>query len=394
MGNEDRNRATTSGQAALDFEASAAVPEPPPPNPPATPRKGKRINMATVQPRLVSWLWDRRIARGKLAIIDGDPDQGKSLLTLDLAARISIGAAMPCEATAPDCPSKVLILVSEDGLHDTVSPRLIAAGADLQSIEVLPDLLMFPDDLPALEEHIRELDAKLVIIDPLNGYFSPRINTNSDHQARSVLIPLAQLAERSGAAIVGIRHFNKQVGGAALHRGGGSVAYSAVARTLFMVGTDPEDETARILAPIKGNLSAKNVPSLRFRIIATPEKQPRIEWLGLCDTTANRLCALPEDEESRSAHEHARDFLRQALANGPVLHEDLMARAKDQDIKPRTLNRAKKSAQVRSTKEPGPAGRWRWELQEAATVPQPLFGPVGHLGNVTASPIPSEQPGT
>lgn len=348
------------GQAPIDRALAApltpgAAQMPPPQGRTGT---GKRINMNDVAPESVSWLWGGRIARGKFTLIDGDPGEGKSLLTIDVAARVSTGQPLPDDPVASAEPGKVLFLLCEDDLADTVSPRLIAAGADRRQIEVLPGLLKFPSQLDVLESEIAELGASLVIIDPLNGYIDGKVNTHNDHQVRSALTPLVELAARRKVAIVGVRHLNKQMGGPAKYRGGGSIAYTGLARSVLMVGVDPEDESARILAVSKGNLSQRP-PSLRFAIVETADKQPRIDWRGPCAITADELCALADATDSQGARRDARDFLAEQLAGGERPAEEIYSAAEKQGIARRTLRRAKRDLDLEDRRD----GRvWLWRL--------------------------------
>lgn len=351
------------GQSVLDDVLSAPIPKPEPPaqapvQKGAHTKKVERINMQDVIPEDILWLWDRRLARGKFTLIDGDPGEGKSLIMLDIAARLSTGRPMPDETTANFGPSKVLFLLCEDDLADTVAPRLIAADADRANIEVIRELLKIPGQLDTIEEAIREMGAALVVIDPLNGYIDGKINTHSDHEVRMALTPLVEMAARSGAAIIGVRHLNKQVGGPAKYRGGGSIAYIGLARAGLMVGIDPEDESVRILASSKGNLSTP-APSLRFAIAETANKQPRIEWKGKCDLTADDLCAPPEKEDSRSARKDAQSFLIEELANGPRYADELYQEAEAQHISARTLRRVRAAEGVIQDRD---GRRWKWTL--------------------------------
>ena len=348
------------GQSALDGVLSTPIPKNEPTQAPpkrgAHTTKAERVNMQEVTPEDVAWLWGGRIARGKFTLIDGDPGEGKSLITLDLAARLSTGRSMPDEATANYGPSKVLFLLCEDDLADTVAPRLIAADADRANIEVIRALLKIPGQLDAIEQAIREMGAALVVIDPLNGYIDGKINTHSDHEVRLALTPLVEMAARSGAAILGVRHLNKQVGGPAKYRGGGSIAYIGLARAALMVGIDPDDENARILASSKGNLSTR-APSLRFSIVETANKQPCIEWKGRSPLTADDLCALPEKEDSRAARKDAREFLLEQLADGARFAEELYQEGEKQHIARRTLRRVKAEEGILDRRD---GKRWLW----------------------------------
>ena len=163
--------------------------------------------LSGIEPEEVSWLWPSWLALGKLALVDGDPGLGKSAMTLDLAARVSAGKAFPDGAECE--PAGVVLLSAEDGLADTIRPRLDAAGADTSRILALatvPDenghdrLLSIPEDLPLIEKGIRRVGARLVVVDPLMAFLSGDTNSHRDQDVRRALAPLAGLAERTGAA--------------------------------------------------------------------------------------------------------------------------------------------------------------------------------------------------
>jgi len=346
----------------------AAPKKPKPATPDSVPINLEIVTMDTVTPESVDWLWEHRIARGKFNLIDGDPGEGKSLLTLDLAARLSTGQLMPEQQTATYGPSKVLFLLCEDDLGDTVAPRLIAAGADRKNIVVIRTLLQIPRDLGVIEGQIKEVGASMLIIDPLNAYIEGKVSTHNDHEVRSALTPLVQLAARVNVAVVGVRHLNKQTGGSAKYRGGGSIAFIGLARSGLMVGIDPEDPDKRILASSKGNLSRKP-SSLRFRIVENADKQPFIEWLGLCDVTADQLCAPPESEETRSALADAKEFLQEQLADGAKSADELYKLADVHKIAQRTLRRARGALHI-------PKGKI-WELPAGKAPGRPDVKAIG-----------------
>jgi hypothetical protein len=175
------------------------------------------------------------------------------------------------------------------------------------------------------------------------------------------------MAARANLAVIGVRHLNKQQGGPAKYRGGGSIAYIGLARSALMVGIDPEDEASRILASSKGNLSTRP-RSLRFAIIELDNKQPRIEWKGESDITADQLCALPEQADTPKARQEARDFLFKQLAKGERYADELYQEGEKQSISERTLRRVKAAEGIVDRR----AGkRWLWRLP-----PQQTAGPA------------------
>jgi hypothetical protein len=330
------------------------------------------ILLSGVEPEEVEWLWPSRLARGKVALMDGDPGLGKSAATLDLAARVSAGQAFPDGAECE--PSGVVLLSAEDGLGDTIRPRLDAAGADVSRILALatvPDenghdrYLSIPEDIPLIEKGIRRVGAGLVVVDPLMAFFSSETNSHRDQDVRRTLAPLAGLAERTGACVLVVRHLNKAPGNNPLYRGGGSIGIIGAARMAFVVGKDPQDENRRVLASTKNNL-AKPPKSLLFTLEEAESGTVRVNWLGESEVSAHQLLATPREEEHADARSEAVEFLNDTLADGPVPASDIIEDAEDAGISEKTLRRAKKLLGVVAYREGEAgrrgAGRWLWKL--------------------------------
>jgi putative DNA primase/helicase len=362
---------------ALATEAPAWSSPAPKPSGDATLSAGA-VRLSEVQPEAVEWLWHGRIARGKLTLIDGDPGLGKSLLTLDMSARLTTGAAWP---DGQPCPvqGSVLLLGAEDGLADTVRPRLDAAGADAHHVYALPVVgdagnerqPSIPDDIPAIEAQLVVTGAVLLVLDPLMAYLSGDVNSHRDQDVRRALAPLAAMADRLRVAVVVVRHLNKSSGGPAIYRGGGSIGLAGAARIVLAVGTDPEDETRRVLAPVKANLSAPS-PSLAYRLVEAPGAV-RIEWLGASSVTAGQLLAAPVNDEERSQLADACDFLRDRLSDGWVEAAAVTKEAGQAGISTATLKRAKARLEVASERKGfGSDGRWFWTLSAHRGSPEPI----------------------
>jgi AAA domain len=349
---------------------------------------------ATVVPEKVRWLWDRRIPFSKLTIFDGDPDQGKSVVTTDISARVSRGRPFPDLATCE--PANVAIVNVEDGKADTIVPRLMAHGADLNRIQIIdgiPDgqggmrMLDLPGDVPELEQFVRDSEIKLLVIDPVLTMLGG--DANKDQDARKALTPLRDMAERTGCAVIAVRHLNKSVGLKAIQRGGGNMGLIGVARAGAFFATDPEDDRRRIMAQHKANLAEK-APSLVYRIVTSEvHDTARIEWMGTSEYDANSLAADASTPQEKSELEEAKVWLRDELKDGPMWAKQVIKDANVAGVAEKTLRRAKAVMRVKSEKI-GTEG-WSWSLlnkeggQEHAQDSPP--GHLGHLGHLDHLPI-------
>jgi hypothetical protein len=229
---------------------------------------GLAVDLAEhIQAQPVEWLWEDRIPRGMITLLDGDPGQGKSLITINIAAAVSTGR--PIREGEPALPrGHVLILADEDDYARTVKPRLEAAGADLSRCGLIQGLrvevdgqeetrpILLPDALAKIEEEIEARGARLLIIDPFLGYLNAHVDSHKDQSIREVLHRLKRIAERTGVAIVLVRHLNKKAGEAAIYRGGGSIAMLAAARSVMLAGRQPDHPDEFALAMVKCNLAA------------------------------------------------------------------------------------------------------------------------------------------
>jgi hypothetical protein len=347
------------------------------PDPARAPTDELGVTLDRVTPERVEWLWEGRIPLGKLTILDGDPGLGKSTVTMDLAARLSAGRCMPDGSTG--APAGVILLNAEDGLADTVVPRLIAAGGDPARVLALPTVPASEDEggqrIPSLPfdlHHVRacitRMQAALVIVDPLMAYLDPVVNAHRDQDVRRALHPLSLLAQETGAAVVVVRHLNKQAAGSPLYRGGGSIGIIGAARSGLLVGKDPENEDHRVLASMKCNL-AKRPDSMAFELVKAGDGL-RIQWLGPSPHTAESLLAAPRDnDEDRGALADAVQVLRQILAGGPKAVSEAKQEARQAGVAARTLSRAKAMLNVQSIKLSF-TGPWMWRLPE----PKPSEG--------------------
>jgi hypothetical protein len=256
--------------------------------------------LAEVETRPINWLWHQRIPIGKITLLDGDPGMGKSLLAIDIAARVSTGQPMP-DGT-PGKQGGVVLVAPEDDASDTLKPRLEAAGGDPLRVRVLNTSETFDskklriydrvfslsEDLDVLEKAIKTMQASLVILDPLMAILGSNVDSSRDQAIREVFTPLEQLAEQTGCAMLIIRHLNKVGSSNPLYRGAGSIGIIAAARAGFMVTPHPDNQNQRILATTKNNLS-KQANNLVFQVIEKANSVPCIQWLGETDLTLSTL---------------------------------------------------------------------------------------------------------
>ncbi|HJZ56752.1 MAG TPA: AAA family ATPase [Gemmataceae bacterium] len=324
----------------------------------------KSTRCADLTPAPVHWLWKPYIARGKLAILDGDPGTGKSFVTLDLAARLGRGDRLP-DGQPLDRPHVTLLLNAEDDATDTILPRAAAAGAELGRLHViapglgLPHPPQFPEDLPALEALIYEHCADLVVIDPVMAFLQREVWANSDQSVRRALTPLAALAADTGCAVLLVRHLTKTGGSKAIYRGSGSIGIMGAVRTGLMVGRHPDDPELRVLTMPKTNIGLP-ARSLGFRLVGdTASGQGRLEWVGPVDLSADELCVTERDRTR--PRDRAKEWLKQQLAGGTRKAGEIEAAAAASGIAARTLDRAKAALGVISEqRREGERSEWWW----------------------------------
>ena len=304
------------------------------------------VRASDIRPVAVSWLWTSWLPVGKLVLLEGDPGCGKSSIAIDLAARLTSGSPMPTGQGVD--PAGVVILNAEDGIEDTVRPRLDAAGADCERVHlwdwqsVLPRL---PDSADWLADRIVEHEVKLVILDTLTTFLASGIDSHRDQDVRRALTPLVKTAAEYGTAVLAVRHLNKGQQSNAMHRGMGSMAFTGLARAVWHAGPHP-DEDAMVLAAVKNNL-AQNAHAMRYRV-SDSNGAPVITWEGPCDLVADDLVAQPASTPSAVAE--AVEWLEEQLTGHEVPSTQLAQDAVEAGISHATYRRARKHLDVTSTR--------------------------------------------
>ncbi len=313
------------------------------------------VRMASVQHKPLEWLWPGRIPLGRVSFLVGDPGCGKSFIALDMAARVTRGSVWP--DGADNVAGDVLLLVADDSLGGAVRPRLEAAEANLNRVMVLRAVKRGQDeathrfslkrDIPALELAIEATPgARLLVIDPLTAYLG-RGGVPSDAEVHDILLPLEELAERTGVAVLAVSHFSKRDSGPLVQRASGSMAFMAAARSVWAVGADHNEPERRLLVPVKSNVSACGT-GLACRVVESGENgsAPRLVWergpvrISPSEAVAAAAGRPPTERQAAAA------WLRALLADGPMVTTDLQEVALREGLAWPTVRRARLLAGV------------------------------------------------
>ena len=296
----------------------------------------KIIRMSDVELTPVEWLWKPYLPFGKLSVLQGNPGEGKTYFAMHLAAACTNGKLLPNMERME--PFNVIYQTAEDGLGDTVKPRLIEAGADLDRVLVIDDSdvqLTLSDE--RIEKAIIENNARLVIIDPIQAYLGADVDMNRANEVRPIFMRLGQVAQRTGCAILLIGHLNKAAGMQSLQRGLGSIDIAAAVRSVMFIGKLKHDPTMRILTHEKSSLAPPGA-SLAFSL----GDEGGFRWVGEYDITADEMLSGIEPQRETKTQQ-AKDLICALLAGGKqVLSEDIDKAALERGIPGRTVRDAKR----------------------------------------------------
>ena len=303
---------------------------------PSKPETVKIIRMSDVELTPVDWLWKPYLPFGKLSVLQGNPGEGKTYFAMHLAAACTNGKLLPNMERME--PFNVIYQTAEDGLGDTVKPRLIEAGADLDRVLVIDDSevqLTLSDE--RIEKAIIENNARLVIIDPIQAYLGADVDMNRANEVRPIFMRLGQVAQRTGCAILLIGHLNKAAGMQSLQRGLGSIDIAAAVRSVMFIGKLKHDPTMRILTHEKSSLAPPGA-SLAFSL----GDEGGFRWVGEYDITADEMLSGIEPQRETKTQQ-AKDLICTLLAGGKqVLSEDIDKAALERGIPGRTVRDAKR----------------------------------------------------
>lgn len=332
----------------------------------------KLINMEMVEVEQIEWLFYPFIPFGKVTIIQGDPGEGKTTMVLQIIAKLTKGEAifprqeqkieekngaeMPVDSNVDNLmePVNVIYQTAEDGLGDTIKPRLLAAGADCSRVLVIDDreqpLTML--DI-RLEEAIVQTKARLVVLDPIQGFLGAEVDMHRANEIRPLMKRVAVLAEKYHCAIILIGHMNKNSNGKSSYRGLGSIDFQAAARSVLIVGRIKDEPEVRVVCHVKSSLAPEG-KSIAFRL----DKDNGFEWIGEYDISADDL--LSGDSRGQKSRK-AKEFLLEILADGGMAQKKIEEEAEKRGIKKKTLRNAKLELEMDSVKR---GNQWFWMLSE------------------------------
>ena len=335
----------------------------------------KLINMETVEVEQIEWLLYPFIPFGKVTIIQGDPGEGKTTMVLQIIAKLTRGEPILLKQQSqkeaqkdskenlkqkvlsqdnPIQPVNVIYQTAEDGLGDTIKPRLLAAGADCSRVQVIDDREQPLTMLDVrLEEAIMQTKARMVVLDPIQGFLGTDVDMHRANEIRPLMKRVAVLAEKYHCAIILIGHMNKNSNGKSSYRGLGSIDFQAAARSVLIVGRLKDEPETRVMCHVKSSLAPEG-KSVAFRL----DKETGFQWIGEYDISADDL--LSGDARGQKSR-IAKEFLLDILADGGMAQKKIEEEASKQGIKKKTLRNAKQELEIDSIKR---GNQWFWILSE------------------------------
>ena len=322
----------------------------------------KLIHMEDVVSKELEWLWYPYIPYGKITIIEGDPGEGKTTLVLKLAAALSRGLPLPCDDDKEYEPIHIIYQTAEDGIEDTIKPRLEKAGADCSMIRVIDETdkeLSMTDD--RLEQAIIETKARLIILDPIQAYIGATVDMHRANEIRPVLKHLGIIAEKHNCAIILIGHMNKASGSKSTYRGLGSIDIQATARSVLLVARLRDKPNIRIMAHDKSSLAPAG-DAIGFEMT----EDNGMVCIGPYDITIDELLSGNEGRGKKKL-DIAENFIKEYFGTNKVIpSNEIMMEAAKRSIKRNTLLSAKKKLGITSDKEKAEDGTiyWTWVMPE------------------------------
>jgi len=303
-----------------------------------------------VKPKEVDWLWYPYIPYGKITLLQGDPGDGKSTFMLNIAASVSTGGSFP-DGTKAKITHPVIYQCSEDGVADTIKPRLVKAGADCERISFIPenDAALTIDD-ERIERALKKTGSRLLVLDPIQAYIPPEMDMLNAVKMRSTMKKLANIAEKYSCAVVLIGHMTKSSGGKKLYRGLGSIDIAAVARSVLMIVRDEDDHDIRYMIPVKSSLAYEG-RAVKFLM----DRELGFLPIGACN-----LLETDADIPKENKLEKAERLLQKLLSDADMMAStSIIEEFVKMGISERTVRSAAKKLGVESIRK---GGAWYWRL--------------------------------
>ena len=299
------------------------------------------IRMSEVDTQTVEWLWEPYIPFGKVTIVQGNPGEGKTTFALRLAAACTNRKPFPHMAAHE--PFNVIYQTAEDGLGDTIKPRLMEAEADLDRVLVIDESKQgLSLSAERLERAIRQTGARMIILDPIQAYVGEKTDMNKANEIRPMFRRLAEIAERTGCAVILIGHLNKAAGGQSAYRGLGSIDFRAAARSVLLIGRVKREPNVRVIVHDKSSLAPEGKP-----IAFCLDPETGFSWIGEYDITADELLSGAGGNTATKT-EQAEKLILDLLADGKELaSEDIVKAAAEAGISERTVKNARRNLDTR-----------------------------------------------
>lgn len=318
-------------------------------------------SFSEIEQSRVEWLWFPYIPYGKITVLQGNPGGGKSHVGIQLAADLSSQGYLPGGIRLPS-PQHVIYQCAEDGLADTIKPRLVAAGANCENVAFLDDDMLTLDD-EKIRDAIADFHARLLVIDPLQAYLGTS-DISSASGIRRMMNRLCKWANFYNCAVLIIGHLNKKEGANDLYRGLGSIDVTASARSVLQLEQDLFAPEVRIIRHVKSSLAAKG-EEVRFTI----DPNNGIKWLTQDDfekispkapekqkekLKEKIMVEVPRTEKKQTI---AAGMLRELLSDGPMLSSDIEEFFKGSEVGFKTVQLVKNNLKIQSFRKDG---KWYW----------------------------------
>lgn len=306
-----------------------------------------------ISSKSIDWLWYPYIPFGKITLVQGDPGDGKTSFVLTIASILSNGGILP--GTNQKVSGVTIYQNTEDGVADTIKPRLEKTGANCKNI-----CFILEGDNPLsledcrLEQAIIKTGARLLILDPLQAFIGNSVDMHRANEIRPVMQKLSGIAERTNCAVILVGHLNKKGSGKELYRGLGSIDIAAAVRSILLLSkVNSDDSSLRAVIHMKSNLSVAG-QSLLFKIGG----DNLFSWVGYSDMTAQEILSDVPVEENK--YQRAVDCVTELLSTGVKPASQVIGACENLGIGKRTVEKVKQELSISSFKS---GNCWYWDIK-------------------------------